>query len=149
MAVSDNAATFLGISNENEFYSAHYLAEVFKGDISDTLKSWKEKEDTLDHFQAPYNGLRAIAREYFVMRERSQRERGHQKAVAMQRDFQQRLCQALEIPWNPQNRRVSTDKIKEDDRAPGTGRRPKYRCPGALGLGRGGHREGGHRSSPT
>ena len=35
MAISDNAATYLGIQNENEFYSAHYLSEVFDGDIRD------------------------------------------------------------------------------------------------------------------
>ena len=33
MSVADTVSTFAGISNENEFYSHHYLAEVFKGDI--------------------------------------------------------------------------------------------------------------------
>ena len=46
MPISDNAATFLGISNENEFYSAHYLAEVFKGDINEVLTAWKEREES-------------------------------------------------------------------------------------------------------
>ena len=27
------AATFTGIHNENEFYSHHYLSEIFSGDI--------------------------------------------------------------------------------------------------------------------
>ena len=33
MPTLDAVQTFVGIVNENEFYSHHYLAEVFKGDI--------------------------------------------------------------------------------------------------------------------
>lgn len=114
MSVTDNAATFLGISNENEFYSAHYLAEVFKGDISEALNVWKEKEDNEEGYQAPYNRLKTIARDYFSMRERSNKERNHQKAISMQREFFKLFCNALDIPWNPHNRRVQTDKKRED-----------------------------------
>lgn len=114
MPVTDNAATFLGINNENEFYSAHYLAEVFKGDISEALKAWKEQEESDEQYQAPYSRLKSIARDYFAMRERSHKERNHQKAIAMQRDFFKLYCGALDIPWNPHNRRVQTDKKKED-----------------------------------
>jgi type I restriction-modification system DNA methylase subunit len=114
MPATDNAATFLGINNENEFYSAHYLAEVFKGDISEALNAWKEKENSDENYQAPYSRLKAIARDYFAMRERSQRERNHKKATTMQREFFRLFCNALDIPWNPHNRRVTTDKRKED-----------------------------------
>ena len=114
MPVTDNAATFLGINNENEFYSAHYLAEVFKGDINVALNAWKEKEDSEEHYQAPYNRLKGIARDYFAMRERSHKERNHQKAIAMQREFFRLFCGAFDFPWNPHNRRVQTDKKKED-----------------------------------
>ena len=121
MPVTDNAATFLGINNENEFYSAHYLAEVFKGDINVALNAWKEKEDSEEHYQAPYNRLKGIARDYFAMRERSHKERNHQKAIAMQREFFRLFCGALDLPWNPHNRAVlnpnkksQTDKKKED-----------------------------------
>ncbi len=114
MPVTDNAATFLGINNENEFYSAHYLAEVFKGDINVALNAWKEKEDSEEHYQAPYNRLKGIARDYFAMRERSHKERNHQKAIAMQREFFRLFCSAFDFPWNPHNRRVQTDKKKED-----------------------------------
>ena len=39
------APTFVGIANENEFYSHHYLAEVFGGDIRDRLEAWQQAED--------------------------------------------------------------------------------------------------------
>lgn len=125
MPVSDNAATFLGIGNENEFYSAHYLAEVFKGDISEVLNTWKTKEENEESYQAPFNRLKAISRDYFSMRERSNKERNHNKAITMQRQFFRQWCNALDIPWSPHNRAVmnpiersSTDKKKEDFELP-------------------------------
>lgn len=122
MPVSDNAATFLGISNENEFYSAHYLAEVFKGDIKEILTDWKTKEENEEHYQAPPNRLKALSRDYFAMRERSQRERNHQKAVEMQRSFFQQFCSTLDIPYQPVNQRIELDKsiskIKDDIELP-------------------------------
>ena len=45
MAVQDTAATFIGLTNENEFFSAHYLAEVFQGDFADTIKDWEAREE--------------------------------------------------------------------------------------------------------
>ena len=118
MPISDNAATFLGINNENEFYSAHYLAEVFNGDIKNILADWKEKETTEEQFRAPNSRLRAMANDYFLMRERSQKERNAKKAIAMQRDFFKQFCSVLDIPWAPQNLRVTTDKKNLDTELP-------------------------------
>ncbi len=33
-----------GISNENNFYSEHYLTTIFEGDIEETLRDWREAE---------------------------------------------------------------------------------------------------------
>ncbi|QRM36034.1 Eco57I restriction-modification methylase domain-containing protein [Microvirga sp. VF16] len=33
-----------GISNENEFYSEHYLSTIFEGDIEETFREWKDAE---------------------------------------------------------------------------------------------------------
>lgn len=40
MPVQDTAATFIGLSNDNEFFSAHYLADVFQGDFAATIQEW-------------------------------------------------------------------------------------------------------------
>ena len=45
MPVLDAVQTFAGITNENEFYSHHYLAEVFKGDIRERLEAWEAQEE--------------------------------------------------------------------------------------------------------
>ena len=44
MAVLEAVQTFAGIANENEFYSHHYLAEVFKGDIKARIDAWLQRE---------------------------------------------------------------------------------------------------------
>lgn len=36
---------WIGISNENEFYSQHYLAEIFSGDVRGVLETWSQRED--------------------------------------------------------------------------------------------------------
>ena len=43
--MADTATTFAGIHNENEFYSHHYLSEIFTGDIRDTVVRWREALD--------------------------------------------------------------------------------------------------------
>ena len=45
MSVAQTVQTFAGIANENEFYSHHYLAEVFKGDIRARIESWEAVEE--------------------------------------------------------------------------------------------------------
>ena len=45
MPVLDAVQTFAGISNDNEFYSHHYLAEVFRGDIKTRIDAWEAEED--------------------------------------------------------------------------------------------------------
>lgn len=124
MPISDNAATFLGISNENEFYSAHYLSEVFNGDIKDVLTDWKSREDEDEFFTAPYNRLKSLARQYFAMRERSHREKNVGKINTLQTEYFEALFQALDIPWAPENRRVQSDLHKEDITLPVLGTLP-------------------------
>lgn len=68
----------LGIANENDFYSDHYLSEIFSGDIKDVLQAWQaresqEREAARDQdensrsyrgFRTPSSRLDGIAREY-------------------------------------------------------------------------------------
>ncbi len=110
MAVSDNAATFLGINNENEFYSAHYLSEVFKGDIKETLDTWNKRAEEEEHYQPPFKRLSNLNREYFAMRERLGRERSAKQRTQMQRNFFKSLLAALDIPWAPANVIVGKDQ---------------------------------------
>ncbi|MFV5385651.1 Eco57I restriction-modification methylase domain-containing protein [Acinetobacter junii] len=109
MAISDNAATYLGIQNENEFYSAHYLSEVFDGDIRDLIQQWqaKEQQDRETQqtviFEPPYQRLKNLARPYFKTHEKIQRERSLKATLEERRELRQQLLSALDIPFAPYN----------------------------------------------
>lgn len=36
---------WIGITNENEFYSDHYLNEIFSGDVKQQLDAWNQREE--------------------------------------------------------------------------------------------------------
>lgn len=70
----------VGIYNENDFYSHHYLSEVFVGDIRGVLEQWLEKENQAREleraekekggnptrgYRAPYNRLASYSGDYF------------------------------------------------------------------------------------
>jgi hypothetical protein len=78
MPVLDAVQTFAGIANENEFYSHHYLAEVFKGDIKVRLDAWEaaEAEHPGDEaHRAPHKRLQAWSQKWFGLRGQVQRSR--------------------------------------------------------------------------
>lgn len=70
----------VGINNENEFYSNHYLGEVFTSDIRDVLEPRIEQENAAREveraareqgkeveagYRAPWNQLNSPATEFF------------------------------------------------------------------------------------
>ena len=68
MPVVEAVQTFVGIANENEFYSHHYLSEVFKGDIRERLEQWAAAEDAHPEQRAPYKQLASWAGQWFALR---------------------------------------------------------------------------------
>lgn len=57
----------VGITNENEFYTNHYLSEVFEGNIQDTISSWQEKENESETYKTPFKKLRGIGSDYLEL----------------------------------------------------------------------------------
>jgi hypothetical protein len=47
-----------GITNENEFYTHHYLAAILEGDLKPLFEAWAQKE------RPPWEALRALARPF-------------------------------------------------------------------------------------
>ncbi|APX91774.1 hypothetical protein BWR19_01800 [Halomonas sp. 1513] len=103
MAVQDTAATFIGLTNDNEFFSAHYLAEVFEGDLAETLKAWEAEGEP------PHRALRNLHQGYFALRHRLKSERSAVERIRQQRDFFRELMGVLGIPWQPHNREVAAN----------------------------------------
>ncbi|MCX2779247.1 DNA methyltransferase family protein [Microbulbifer thermotolerans] len=113
MALQDTATTFIGLTNENEFFSAHYLAEVFQGDLADTIRDWEEREARAKEgggdYTAPHRALRQLSQHYFALRHKLKTERSAAARIRLQRAFFKDLMAALEIPWQPENRQLAPD----------------------------------------
>ena len=120
MAVTETAATFLGLNNENEFYSGHYLAEVFKGDMAEIIRHWDDHSEqsraavaagTLSTaVVAPHRALRSMHQAYFALRNNLSTERQVAERIRLQRAFFQDLLAVLGIDFQPQNRTLGPDQ---------------------------------------
>ena len=101
MPVLEAVQTFAGITNENEFYSHHYLAEVFKGDIKDRLTAWEAEEalhasdDAGDAHRTPNKRLQAWAQRWFSLRGQVQRGKDEHERWQAFMQMQAGLLQAL------------------------------------------------------
>lgn len=98
MPVLDAVQTFAGIANENEFYSHHYLAEVFKGDIKARLDAWEAAEAEHagdDAHRTPVKRLQAWAQKWFSLRGQVQRARDDTERWQLFSQIQAGLLQAL------------------------------------------------------
>lgn len=101
MAVLDAVDTFAGIANENEFYSHHYLAEVFKGDIKARLDAWDADEAAHpgdDARRSPHKRLGACAQRWFALRGQIGKARDDAEKWQLFTQLQTGLLQALGYP---------------------------------------------------
>lgn len=57
----------VGITNENEFYTNHYLGEIFKKDTEEQITSWQEKENESETYKTPFKKLRGIGPNYLEL----------------------------------------------------------------------------------
>ena len=110
-------ATFTGIQNENEFYSHHYLAELFANDIQATTARWRESAaESANGARTPDQALRALARPYLRFRQEFGHERRNQARIKLQRDWFRLLLTTLGYEFEPAN-------FSLDDAVPRRGRR--------------------------
>ena len=97
-------ATFTGIQNENEFYSHHYLAELFANDIQTTTARWRDSAaESANGKRTPDLALRALARPYLRFRQQFARERRNQARIELQRDWFRLLLTTLGYDFEPAN----------------------------------------------
>ena len=101
---SPKSNAFVGIHNEREFYSDHYLAEILTRDIKGVLGGWRKKAaESEDGEKSPDQQLKGLAKEYFRFRERFGRERVDSARIKLQRAWYRRLLEALGHGWRPRN----------------------------------------------
>jgi hypothetical protein len=103
MPVVEAVQTFVGIANENEFYSHHYLSEVFRGDIRERLEQWAAAEETQPEQRAPYKQLASWAGQWFALCNAGTRGGAAAEQLASFQQVQQGLLQALGYAIAPQH----------------------------------------------
>lgn len=106
----------VGINNENEFYSNHYLGEVFTSDIREALEPWNEQENAAREveraareqgeeftpgYRAPWNQLNSLATTFFRQLSEQEKQRQIPQRLTDQRSRWQPLLQALGYELNP------------------------------------------------
>lgn len=114
----------VGINNENEFYSNHYLGEVFTSDIRDVLEPWINQENAAREaeraareqgkeveagYRAPWNQLNSLATEFFRKLTEHEKQRQIPLRLADQRSRWQPLLKALGYELNPHIQMLDDD----------------------------------------
>ncbi|MGN5288330.1 Eco57I restriction-modification methylase domain-containing protein [Aeromonas sp. 11P] len=100
----------VGIINENEFYSNHYLDEVFGSDIRSVLEPWQAQEQAARDqeraarelgktvapgYRAPWNQLASLASGYFRQLSEQEKQRDIAQQLSQQRARQAAVLSAL------------------------------------------------------
>lgn len=105
----------IGLINENDFYSDHYLSEIFDGDIKDVLSAWQDKENAAreaahKHGEKPgqYSGYRTpasqlggLARDYLQRLEAIERSRDADLRIQQIRRASAHLLEVFDLPCQP------------------------------------------------
>ena len=111
MPTAETEGAFVGIRNEHEFYSDHYLAEIFDQDLKRTTARWRqEAEDREEPGKTPDAALRGLKDEYFEFRAEFDAERDDRKRIELQRGWFRKLLTALGHEWHPHNLPLETDE---------------------------------------
>ncbi|MGR5130782.1 Eco57I restriction-modification methylase domain-containing protein [Vibrio alfacsensis] len=106
----------VGISNENDFYSHHYLSEIFVGDIRGVLDSWQQKENEareqerterekggnpVKGYRTPFEALRSYSGEYFRQLNQHKAAKSETKRLGDQRSRWTPVLNALGYELKP------------------------------------------------
>ncbi|MGF1802629.1 hypothetical protein L4D11_18305 [Vibrio gigantis] len=106
----------VGIYNENDFYSHHYLSEIFVTDIRGVLDVWQQKETQAREterqerdkggnpstgYRAPHVALNSYSTEYFRELNKHQEIKAEQKRLSNQRSRWTPILEALGYALKP------------------------------------------------
>ena len=74
-----------GITNENEFYTHHYLSAILEEDLKKLYKEWAKAEKE-DGTRAPYSLLSGSSKKFFLLRNQFRNEKDSGKQAKLQRE---------------------------------------------------------------
>lgn len=87
-----------GITNQNEYYTNHYLSSIFEENASDTISKWRAEAKDNDNVRTPWARLRDAARQYYPIHDRFLRSKFDTQTLANIRTLADIYLQALGYP---------------------------------------------------
>ncbi|MCD4670594.1 MAG: hypothetical protein K8S14_09115, partial [Actinomycetia bacterium] len=81
-----------GITNENEFYTHHYLSVILENDLKDLYREWSDRERETS---APPARINSLTRPYFTFLNHVRKEKNPKQQLTLQREITQQLLDAL------------------------------------------------------
>jgi hypothetical protein len=92
----------IGITNENEFYTNHYLSEIFGKDTLEQISSWQDKEnENEENYKTPFKRLRGIGPNYLeLLKELNKKNNKTENKIQAQREFSKNLLDILDYEFN-------------------------------------------------
>jgi hypothetical protein len=103
---------WIGLTSENEFYSEHYLSEIFSNDVRGVLEAWttreqearevaKSKGDRDPAWRTPWARLSSLSRDGQQTLEGLRRGQSARNRLKSGRELTRQLLDIFELPWNP------------------------------------------------
>lgn len=104
---------WIGITNENDFYSQHYLSEIFQGDVRDVLGTWQQQEDESREqakarnekepaWRTPWARLNTLGRDWLQRLAEAESQRDQAEKTKQGRALILELLNLFELPTQPQ-----------------------------------------------
>jgi hypothetical protein len=97
----------IGIANENEFYSAHYLDAILTQDLKGAIAQGEETAEE----KTPDKALLSLRQDYFRLRDKLARMGDPQERFHQQQEFFQQVLTILGYEWQPQLRALGDDRL--------------------------------------
>src|SRR6056297_3346512 len=88
------ALDLTGITNENEFYTHHYLTAILENDLKDLFKTWNQRHKE-EGQPTPAMQLGRLAKPYFKFCHFWKSEKSPENRLAAEASFLQQLLDAL------------------------------------------------------
>ena len=105
--------SWIGLTSENEFYSEHYLSEIFSNDVRGVLEAWTTRETEAKEaartrgerepaWRTPWARLSSLSREGIQTLDGLKRPQAARVRLESGRDLTRRLLDCFDLPWEPQ-----------------------------------------------
>jgi hypothetical protein len=94
----------VGITNENEFYTNHYLSEIFEKDTLEQISSWQDKENEDESYKTPFKRVRGIGPSYLeLLKELNKKSSKTEDKIKAQREFMKLFLDIFDYEYNQQS----------------------------------------------